>query len=183
MRTRLFTFTAVVGLAASAVAAAAAAPGEPQAVAPVSAKWVARKLHFMYSPVSPTFTTTVYSCDGLENQMTSILRQLGASADLSVRATGCVRPSGPEKFPGVDAAFSVVEPAGSEEHAAAGSQSVTAQWDKVTLDSGVSCQLIEQVKRNVLPLFATRNATSACGTPFTVEVLRPIKAPRPQPNK
>lgn len=182
MRTRLFTFTVVVGLAASAIAAAAAAAGEPQAVAPVSAKWVARKLHFMYSPVSPTFTTTVYSCDGLESQMTSILRQLGASADLSVHATGCVRPSGPEKFPGVDATFSVLEPAETAEHAA-GSQSVTAQWDKVTLDSGASCQLLEQVKRNVLPLFVTRNATSACGTAFTVEVLRPIKAPPPQPNK
>ncbi len=173
MRTRFLTLMAIAGLVVSANAAAAA-PGEQPAAAPLSAKWVARKLHFMYSPVSPTFTKTVYSCDGLETQMTSILRKLGASSDLSIRTIGCVHASGPEEFPGVDAKFSVLEPASPH----AGSQSVPAQWDKVTFDSSASCQLVEQVKRNVLPLFATRNATSACATPFTVEVLRPIKAPR-----
>ena len=177
MLTRLVMFMTIAGLIASADAAAPAPRPQP-AGAPVSAKWVARKLHFMYSPVSPTFTTTVYSCDGLENQMTSILRKLGASSDLSIRATGCVRASGPESFPGVDATFSVLEPATGGEHGSEGSSNVAAQWEKVTFDSGASCQLFEQVKRNVLPLFATRNATSACGTPFTAEVLRPIKAPQ-----
>ena len=179
MRTRLFMFLVIAGLVISADATAAAPSAQP-AAAPVSATWVARKLHFMYSPVSPTFTTTAYSCDGLESQMTSILRKLGASSDLSIRTTGCVRPSGPEKFPGVDVTFSALEPAAAGEHGqAAASHSVPAQWDKVTFDSDTSCQLLEQVKKNVLPLFATRNATSACGTPFTVEVLRPIKAPSP----
>lgn len=173
MRTRLITLMAIVGLLVSAQAVAAAPGSQPAAV---SAKWVTRKLHFMYSPISPTFTKTVYSCDGLETQMTSILRRLGASPDLSVRTIGCVHSSGPEEFPGVDATFSVLEPAG--QHDAADPQSVPAQWDKVTFDSDTHCQLFEQVKRNVLPLFATRNATPACGTPFTVEVLRPIKAPR-----
>ncbi len=178
MRTRFLVLMAVIGLVGGVASAeaAAAAPGEQPPAAPVSAKWVARKLHFMYSPVSPTFTTTVYSCDGLETQMTSILRKLRASSDLSIRTVGCVRASGPEKFPGVEATFSVLEPAG--QHDTAGSQSVPAKWDKVTFDSDVSCQLFEQVKRKVLPLFATRNATSACGTPFTVEVLSPIKAAR-----
>src|SRR5689334_16276557 len=111
MRTRLLMFMAIVGLVVSADAAVAAPSAQP-AAAPVSAKWVARKLHFMYSSVSPTFTTTAYSCDGLESQMTSILRKLGASSDLSIRTIGCVRPSGPEQFPGVDATFSVLEPAG-----------------------------------------------------------------------
>src|SRR5262249_7386616 len=132
-----------------------------------------RKVHFMYT-AAPDFHTTYYSCDSLQGQITTILRQLGAR-DAVVRPVGCTT-SGPERFPGVDATFSVLEPAGSGNDDSASSKSVEANWDKVTLNTDTpSCALMEQVKQRILPLFATRNQSSGCSQRFTVEVLRPAK--------
>jgi hypothetical protein len=178
MRTRLLMLVAAVGLAASVTAGAA--ESTDASAAPASAKWVARQLHFMYSPVAPRFVTTHYSCDGLQDQMTAILRQLGASGDLVVRSVGCTRASGPEPFPGVDARFSVLEPIASAHPGAANSPTVAARWEKVTFKPDTSCQLLDQVKRNVLPLFATRNVKADCPVGFSLEVLRPAQPPQPE---
>ena len=168
---------AVVMLASSLlfVSLAAVAADEPTA-APLAAKWVPRKIHFMYTPVTPSSVTTYYSCDKLQAQITTILQQLGAR-DAVVEPFGCVTNGGPERFAGVDATFSVLEPAASADQAAVSSDSVAAHWDKVTLRSGASCDLIEQVKRDILPLFTTRNQSSGCSPRFNVEVLRPVKSP------
>ena len=144
--------------------------------APLAAKWVPRKVHFMYTPVTPSNVTTYYSCDKLQAQMTTILKQLGAR-DAVVEPFGCATNGGAERFAGVDATFSVLEPAGSSDQAAVSSDSVDAHWDKVTLRSGASCDLIEQVKREILPLFSTRNPSSGCSPRFNVEVLRAVKSP------
>lgn len=168
-------------LATCVIAGSAGAvdPSTPAAM-PIAAKWVPRQLHFMYSAISPSFKTTYYSCDALQQKMTSILRQLGAGQDLVVKPAGCIRPTGPDRFPGVDATFSVLEPVGAGRQGTAHSQDVTAHWDKVSLDSDdASCALIEQVKRNVLPLFSSRNPSSGCSPDFSVEVLRPVKPPVP----
>jgi len=178
MRTRLLMLVAAFGLAAPVIAAAAESADTPAAA--TSAKWVTRQLHFMYSPIAPGFVTTHYSCDGLQDQMTAILRQLGASSDLAVRSVGCIRASGPEPFPGVDARFSVLEPAAAAHPAAADSPTVSARWEKVTFKPDTSCQLLDQVKRNVLPLFATRNVKANCPVDFSLEVLRPVKPAQPE---
>jgi len=112
--------------------------------------------------------------------MTTILRQLGASSDLSVRSVGCTRASGPEPFPGVDAQFSVLAAAASANQGEASSTTVAARWDKVTFKPDTSCQLLDQVKRNVLPLFATRNVKADCPVGFSLEVLRPVKPAHPE---
>jgi hypothetical protein len=143
--------------------------------APLAAKWVPRKLHFMYTPVTPSNVTTYYSCDKLQAQITTILKQLGARDEV-VTPFGCITVGGAERFPGVDATFSVLDLAGSTDQAAVSSDNVQAHWDKVTVRSGASCDLIEQVKRNILPLFTTRNQGSSC-TRFNLEVLRPVKSP------
>jgi hypothetical protein len=161
-------------LAASAVASAAASDDQPAVTAPIAAKWVPRKIHFMYLPVAPSSETTFYSCDGLQGQITGILRQLGARDEV-VKPFGCMTNGGAERFAGVDATFSVLEPAGSGDQGAASSKSVEAHWDKVTLTPDGSCALIEQVKRRILPLFSTRNQASGCSPRFSVEVLQPVK--------
>jgi hypothetical protein len=143
---------------------------------PLAAKWAPRKIHFMYTPVTPSNVTTYYSCDKLQAQITTILKQLGAR-DAVVEPFGCATNGGPERFAGVDATFSVLEPAASADQAAVSSDSVQANWDKVTLRSGASCDLIEQVKREILPLFSTRNQSSGCSPRFNVEVLRAVKSP------
>jgi hypothetical protein len=177
MRIALAAFAAL-GLAASP-AIGAAEPSDGSAGTQVTARWVPRKLHFMYSPVSPASVTTLYSCDGLQDQITSILRQLGASKDLMVRAVGCTRPGGgPERFPGVDATFSVLEPLAAANQSSAHSPAVPARWETVMLQSDSSCQLLDQVRRNILPLFATRNVSSGCPPGLSVQVLRPVKPGR-----
>ncbi len=178
MRTRLPILVTAFALAASVTAGAAESTDAP--ATPTAAKWVTRQLHFMYSPVGPGFVTTHYSCDGLQDQMTAILRQLGAGGDLVVRSVGCTRALGPERFPGVDAQFSVLEPASTVHKGAANSPTVEARWEKVTFKPDTSCQLLDQVRRNVLPLFATRNVKADCPVGFSLEVLRP--APPPQPE-
>ena len=59
--------------------------------------------------------------------------------------------------------MNVLQPVGGQS-AAAGTQSVPSHWKRVDLTPGrdaVSaageCELIEQVKQSILPLFATRN--------------------------
>jgi hypothetical protein len=160
-------------------ASQSAAPGgELQA-----AHWVKKNLKFTYLGF-----TAHYSCDGLRDQMIKVLTQLGARSDMKVRELGCTAQLGrPEPFPGVDATFWVLEPVGG---AAAGTQTVPAHWEPMkldfgqgTLDQAGQCELIEQVKHHVLPLFTTRNVdfSNTCvpyqltpgGTRLEAEILKP----------
>src|SRR6185437_15057076 len=106
----------LLAIAPLAAVAAAAEPGDaaPQA-APIKAKWVTRKLNYIYQGF-----TAHYSCDGLQEEITGILKKLGARNDLKVRRIGCTRLEGPEPFPGVDATFEVLVPADSVDQASAG---------------------------------------------------------------
>jgi len=186
----------LASVALGVAGAGAAGPGSPaasndtrsdsQAAASVSSAWTPRKLHFTYTGF------TRYSCDGLLEQMKSILQRLGASADLVVKPYGCTRFEGPEAAPGVDATFSVLQPATGDGQSESTGKGVPALWEKVTLNSDTThrfngdgnCELIEQVKKRVLPLFATRNvdystdcyphADSLKGTRLSVDVLRPV---------
>jgi hypothetical protein len=173
--------------------AVAAGSSDQPAESATPAKWAPRKLHFSYVAY-----TAYYSCDGFRDQVKSILQQLGAGDDLVVKSRGCTRLEGPEPFPGVDATFSVLEPAGGAGYqGAANSQNVAARWDSVTINSDTTrrtnegaCELIEQVKKWVLPLFTTRNlsfssdcfphTTTLAGARMSVEVLRPVTPPLPQ---
>lgn len=126
----------------------------------VSATWTARELQFTYQGF-----TARYSCDGLRDRMRQALLTLGARKDLTVTATGCVGGFGvATPFPGVSAKFSVLEPA--KDDSSAGTQTLPAHWQRVDLtdrnrrdpvEAAGDCELIEQIKTRVLPLFATRN--------------------------
>jgi hypothetical protein len=174
---------------ASAPAHAQQGGGAPASAAPggaevLSAHWVEKKLNFVYQGF-----TTHYSCDGLRDQMIKVLTQLGARSDMKVRERGCTSTLGrPEPFPGVDATFSVLEPV--PVNGAVETQFVPARWEPMKLDFGHGsldqagqCELIEQVKHKVLPLFTTRNVdfTNTCvphqltpgGTRLEAEILKP----------
>ncbi|HEY4212659.1 MAG TPA: hypothetical protein VGM84_14355 [Steroidobacteraceae bacterium] len=182
-------------IASSAVglgAAAAPTDSSTDAASTTTAKWVPKKLDFTFVGF-----TAHYTCDGLKGQMKYILQQLGAGKDLVLKSTGCVRFEGPEQFPGVHATFSVLEPAESAGKDAANSPEVAARWDKVALDADKprqsqdgSCELIEQVKKSVLPLFSTRNVQfstdcfphteSLAGAKLSADVLKPVKPQGPE---
>ena len=69
----------------------------PQAAATVNAVWVEHQVSFTYMPL-----TSYYSCDGLRDKISWILRELGAKPDFKVRSRGCIELQGPEQFPGVE---------------------------------------------------------------------------------
>jgi hypothetical protein len=169
-----FKYTAFVAIAGLAGACAWAAPPEDSAV------WVPKEFTFRYQGF-----TTQYSCDGLRDKMRKLLLELGARPDLDVSNYGCTRLSGTDPFPGVRVRMHVLQPG-----AAQAGQAVAAHWDKVDLlarrdpiDATADCELILQIKQQVLPLFATRNVdySSTCnkrqlvpgGTRLTADVLLP----------
>jgi hypothetical protein len=141
----------VTGWAAAAETGSEAARGE-------SAVWTPKEVLFIYQGF-----TTRYSCDGLRDKVRSILLELGAREDLKVTETPCSELGRPDPFPGVRIKMNVLQPAG-DKSAAAGTQSVPSHWKMVDLtperdavSAAGECELIEQVKQSILPLFATRN--------------------------
>ncbi len=177
----------------SAIACVLAAPlwaAEGDAAAPASgesAVWTPKELDFVYMGF-----TSRYSCDGLQDKIRGILLDLGArKKDLKVVSRGCSSPSGrPDPFPGVKIHMSVLQPAST---ATDDSQTpVQAHWKPVDLklrdsflnESG-ECELVEQIRRSIVPLFATRNVelntvcvphqASATRPSLKLEVLAPDK--------
>jgi hypothetical protein len=152
---------AILAAAAVLTCAAVWAAPQPDGVAGSggeSAVWVPKALDFTY-----TGFTTKYTCDGLKDKMRKVLFKLGASRDLQVRSFGCLNIGGqPASFSGVSIKMNVLQPGGAQAGA-----TVPAQWKLVDVtspdpvDAAADCDLIEQIKEKVLPLFATRNVDYA----------------------
>ena len=149
------------------------------AAAPQAAMWVPKELKFVYQG----FTTT-YTCDALREKVKGYLLELGARPDLEVRAYGCTQPTRPDPFAGVSIRMSVLQPAASS------ASEIPAHWKEVDLTANRDparaageCELIDQIGRKLLPLFATRDVErgSPCeahnvlpgGTRLKAEVLLP----------
>ena len=117
-----------------------------------SAVWASRELSFAYLGF-----TAQYSCDGLRDRVTDVLRQLGAR-DLEVRELPCTSIGSPDPFPGVRIKMRILQPAAGESAGA-----VRAHWKRVDLTSSHralgsgECELLEQIKAQILPFFAMRN--------------------------
>jgi hypothetical protein len=157
---QIAALTAVASLACAVVRAQPQAESSAGAGA-VSAVWAPKQLTFDYRGF-----TAIYSCDGLREKMRRILLRLGARADLQVRGYGCTRLAGPDSLAGVSIKMNILQPAGNQS-----GQAVPAHWKMVDLlathqpvDEEGNCELIEQIRQKVLPLFATRNVdySSTC---------------------
>ena len=165
------------GLCIAAAVGRATAAEQP---ADETAVWTPKESHFLYQGF-----TAEYSCDGLRDKMRRVLLVLGAREDLKLQSS-CSTPSGPDPFPGVWIKMNVLQPAPQASSAAGGT--VAAHWQSVNLvlerdplAAATDCELVEQVKTHVLPLFTVRNVRfhSACvphqpqigGTELRAEVL------------
>lgn len=129
--------------------------------------WVQKEVNFRYVGFS-----TKYTCDGLMDKMRRILLWLGARDDLKMTGYGCMGVNSPETTPGVRIVMHVLQPA-----SATAGQTVAAHWKMVDLlaahdllDAARDCELISQLYRDVLPLFAARDvdysATCSVHTPL-----------------
>ena len=172
---------ALAGLTA-AVCAPARADTQAQDASGVPAVWTAKELRFVYMGF-----TSHYSCDGLRDKIRVILRDFGARDDMQVSESPCPGALGrPTRFPGVNIKVNVLQPASG----ASDSGAVAAHWKRVELPGSGDvvreagdCELVEQVKQSILPLFATRDVQyrSTCvphqlsigGTSLTADVLVP----------
>lgn len=156
------------GAADAATSPPTAAPGaQPGA-------WQDHELEFQFVG----FTTT-YSCDGLESKLRLLLTRLGARPGFTVWAYGCARGGGiPDRFARARLKFATLQPASAEGSvaaaavapaapapatAAAPAGGVVGAWKSVEiapnrpteLERG-DCELIEQFRDRLLPLFTTR---------------------------
>ena len=125
-----------------------------------------------YSFVFMGFTST-YSCDGLADKIRLLLISAGARPDAKSRPGACAAGFGrPDKFARAELTFYTLAPGNSSatgnssagEPSAPGSPQVEGMWRPVVyadhspreLRTG-DCELIEQFRHNLLPMFATRN--------------------------
>jgi hypothetical protein len=149
-------------------AAIAAADEAPVAVAHEAAVWQEHRYSFAFLG----FTST-YSCDGLADKLKVLLIAAGARPDVKAQPGACASSFGrPDKFARADLTFYTLAPAASATAAsapavgapAAGAAPVDGEWREVAFASHQprelatgDCELVEQFKSNVLPLFTTRN--------------------------
>lgn len=89
-------WVAGVFLAPAAAAMAQQASPAADATQVVNAVWMEREIRFSYVGF-----TSYYSCDGLRDRVTWVLREVGARPGFKVTARGCTRLNGPEMMPGV----------------------------------------------------------------------------------
>ena len=116
--------------------------------------------------------TSHYSCDGLQSKLELLLKQLGARQGFKVVSYGCDRGYGtPSRFPAARLEFATLQPLGdaaltstAATDAATGEPAVPGAWRSVELSprrpfelQDGDCELMEQVRDKVLPLFAIRN--------------------------
>ena len=140
-----------VPIARAAVQTAAPPPGDV-----VDSTWQHHKVSFKYVGF-----TTLYTCDGLEDQVSQILLHLGARKDVHVRATGCPGPfNEPSHDAFVDADFYTLAPAADT----AGSTAVKARWTALQLTShhpsfmgDGDCELVREMKDLITKNFSLRN--------------------------
>jgi hypothetical protein len=130
-----------------------------EAAAADSAQGVWQKHEYTFQYVG--FTTS-YSCDGLASKLRLILVTAGARADAKSTAVGCARGYGvPDKITQARLTFYTLAPAGNGDGA---SPPVDGVWRSVAIadrsprEVGLGdCELIEQFRDKVLPMFTTRN--------------------------
>lgn len=110
--TALWMATSVAqGAGTASTATTAAAPSGAADAAPVvQAVWVEKKIRFTYVGY-----TSHFSCDGLENEVRSILKAIGARPGFKVTARACFNPQrGAEWMPNLDLVVAMPQPATPE---------------------------------------------------------------------
>lgn len=153
-------FAAVMSVAlgsALLVPGAGFADSTPAAAKPDQGVWQKHQYSFVFMG----FTST-YSCDGLASKIKLLLTAAGARKDSKSQPGACASGFGrPDKFARADLTFYTLAPV---DGASANAKPVDATWRSVSFSdrsprdlSTGDCELVEQFRTNVLPMFTTRN--------------------------
>jgi hypothetical protein len=134
------------------------ARADDSASAAVPGTWQSHKYSFQFMG----FTST-YSCDGLADKLRTLLLAAGARGDVKSQPGACASGFGrPDKFARADLTFSTLAPMQGD--AAADAKPVNGVWRPVSLSTNSprdlrigDCELVEQFRSQVLPMFTTRN--------------------------
>jgi|SRR5208283_696883 len=150
-------------LVAALAVSSACLPGasfaaEPAAPSPVPGVWQKHQYTFAYLG----FTST-YSCDGLADQLKGLLLAAGARADSKSRPGVCASPYGrPDKFARADLTFYTLAPLDNGKPS--DEKPVDGVWRSVAFaphsPQGLQigdCELVDQFRAQVLPMFTARN--------------------------
>jgi hypothetical protein len=140
------------GLPSNSAADAAATP----AADIVTGSWQHHQVTFNYYGI-----TSLYTCDGLEDQVRRILLHLGARKDAKVYASGCPGAyNAPSHSAWVKADFYTLAPAAD----AVGSNSVKARWTALEVTprhpnfmGDGDCELIQGMKDLIVKNFSLRD--------------------------
>lgn len=160
------TAAAATTIAAAATTAAQAAVDVPVAVAtttPPAEQAVWQKHQYSFAFLG--FTST-YSCDGLADKLKILLLAAGARSDVKSQAGACASGFGrPDKFARADLTFYTLAPAANAKPE--DGAPVSGTWRPVALAyqkprelGRGDCELVEQFRSNVLPMFTTRDVAN-----------------------
>jgi hypothetical protein len=150
------------------LAALAARPAFAES--PLAGAYQPHELEFTYAGVGARF-----SCDGLAEQLTLLLRLAGAGPGASARP-GCVRPPGAlDRIASAKLSFATLAPD-------AAGDPVAGRWRPIAWGPGTralddtDCELVKQFVKEVLPLFSVRNVYdhTSC-TPHLATRLVPLE--------
>ena len=138
-------------------AAMAEAPVGAPAAAHESGEWQKHEYSFVFMG----FTST-YSCDGLADKLKQLLITAGARSDSKAVPGPCASPFGrPDKLARADLTFYTLIP--SDTANSAGATPVDAVWKAVAFANHSprylaigDCELVDQFRASVLPMFTTR---------------------------
>ena len=131
--------------------------GETSATAPEQGVWQSHEYSFQFLG----FTST-YSCDGLASKLKVLLIAAGARADAKSTGDACAHGYGiPDKFARASLTFYTLAPLQAGESV---SPPINGAWRSVALADRSprevrlgDCELVEQFRDKVLPMFTTRN--------------------------
>jgi hypothetical protein len=107
--------------------------------------------------------TTTYSCDGLADKLRRLLLAAGARKDVKSRPGACASGFGrPDRFARADLVFYTLAPV--DPAVPPGDKPLDGTWRPVALAAHSprelalgDCELVDQFRTAVVPMFATRN--------------------------
>lgn len=135
------------------------ASADPSAT-PESGVWVKRHYNLQFMG----FTST-YSCDGLAGKLKVLVKAAGARSDLKVSPGACAAGFGrPDKFANASVTFYALVPESSAKPDETNGAKDQGVWQTVEIAARKptelqpgDCELVEQFRDHVLPLFTRRN--------------------------